>query len=1131
MPNYDRIKQVQDFESLVLYLQDELDWPIEWQSIEDIVFEYKPEELGLDKKASVKIREIRQLRPLTSNQPWGIFFLDFESKRLPVTVLRKILQRLVIKKRARSSDQASWRMHDLLFISALGEDESRGISFAHFSDNGGGTPVLRTFSWDERETHFHYLQSLHMQRLRWPQGSDVDPDRWREGWSSAFTTEHRKNITQSRDMSKELARLARSIRESLLDIYGNEAKDGPWHKLHESFKTVLIHDLDDRRFADVVAQTVTYGLFSARATGENVLGLKHLEAMVPNTNPFLKELFAEFTRLSGHGKDRIDFDELGVSKLVDTLNSANINSVLADFGRQTGGGQEDPVVHFYESFLRDYDREQKVRRGVFYTPKPVVSFIVRSVHKILQDEFGLKYGLADTTTWGEMAAGDRGIKVPAGVSDNSPFVQILDPATGTGTFLETVIDIVYDTMSEKWRSEGKRESEEIRAAWNEYVPKHLLPRLCGFELMMAPYAVAHLKLGLKLKETGYDFRSSARLQVFLTNTLEEPKDFSGQLFAEFLAHEAQAANLVKRNAPVTVIVGNPPYSGHSWNLTEETRRIVAPYRFVDGVRIREKGALQAEKSIQEDYIKFIRYSEAKIESASAGIIGLVTSHGFLDNPTLRGMRWSLLNSFQVMQFVDLHGNMSRYDRCPDGSVDQNVFDIRKTGAALLFLRRRRAQAKVMQRADVYGLRETVKYPWLLSNDVQTVDWLAIKPDAPDYLLIQADDTLRFEYEACPRVADFMKLHSKGVVTGRDHFVLDFDKPELLRRMVDFATSTDEDDVLVKRYDLNPSDWWSVTKARRSMPSERSMNDYVRPILYRPFDMRWAFYHPSVLMSPRRPVMQHVDAGRANYLLITSRMTKGESFAHITLSRGLAEAILLSSKTSNNAICFPLYLYQHTESPQHSLDTGEERRPNLTKDFELSVTAVTGLGFLQDGRGDLAGTVGPEDTLDYIVAILHAPSYRYRYSEFLSRDFPRIPLTSNKRLFKSLCMLGKELVGLHLMETHAPLITKFQGMGGNSVEKAYYAKPSQDFPLGGVWINNTQFFEGVPEDVWNFHIGGYQVCEKWLKDRRGRTLTAEDIDHYHRIVVALHETIRIMKEIDEVIEAHGGWPLVGSVPAE
>ena len=344
---------------------------------------------------------------------------------------------------------------------------------------------------------------------------------------------------------------------------------------------------------------------------------------------------------------------------------------------------------------------------------------MRSADELLRSEFGLKGGLADTTTWGEMVKRHEHLKLPHGTSADQTFVQILDPATGTGTFLVEVIDLIHKTMVEKWKTQEHNETK-IQALWNEYVPKHLLPRLHGYELQMAPYAIAHLKVGLKLYETGYRLRSIERARAFLTHALEPARDDREQLeladLAQALAHEAEAADMAKRSVRFTVVLGNPPYSGRSWNLTPELRRLVEPYRYVAGRKIQEKGALQLEKSIQEDYIKFFRLAQTCVDRSGVGLVGLVTSHGFLDNPTLRGMRYSLIHSFDHIQILDLHGNVSRREQAPDGSHDDNVFDIKKTGAAItMMIRSRTAPApSVVKVEDLWGSRAH-KYPWLLTN--------------------------------------------------------------------------------------------------------------------------------------------------------------------------------------------------------------------------------------------------------------------------------------------------------------------------------------------------------------------------------------------------------------------------------
>ena len=1004
MPNYDDIRNIRDFESLVTYLRDELDWPFDEDlEIEDLAFDYEPEELGLDKGYEVKVREVKQLRPASGKLPWGIFYVDFDTKRLPVVVLRRALRALVPKKRASatSAHQATWDADDLLFIAATGEAGNRGISFVHFENTEEGLPRLKTIAWDEGETHLLYL-GQNIARLSWPDDED-DAEGWRREWASAFTTEHREVIRTSKELSKELARLARSTRDLIRRVYDYEAKDGALHKLHESFRTVLIEDLDKDRFADMVAQTISYGLFSARATGEPVLGLAHLEAMVPNTNPFLKELFAEFVSMSGTAKNQIDFDELGVSDLVEMLNRVKVEEVLKSFGAQTGGGTQDPVIYFYEDFLKDYDKDQKVKRGEFYTPKSVVSYIVRSVDHVLRDELGCPDGLADTSTmeWN---------------GETWPKVMILDPATGTGTFLETVIEVIYETMTEKWKKQGKKQ-DEIHAAWNEYVPEHLLPRLHGFELMMAPYSVAHMKLGLRLKQTGYEFESDERLRVYLTNTLEKPQDFSGRLYADFLAHEAEAANRVKRDVPVTVVIGNPPYSGISANTGEWITDLLRAYKQVDGKPLNER-----KHWLNDDYVKFFRLGQWYLENVPHGVLAYITNHGYLENPTFRGMRQSLARTFTDLYLMDLHGNTNKGEETPEGSKDDNVFDIRQGTSTGLFLKRgTEGQFSRVLHYDMWGLREE-KYKYLIDHDIDTTEWLELIPEPPFYLFAQQNKGLLDEYELGTKITEIVPIHVAGIVTARDNFVSDLSENDLLSRIQDLRSQDLSDEEIrslyfkgkgAARYAPGDSRGWKLPEARKRIRSDSSWRNRVTDCLYRPFDTRALYYVPWMVDWPRPEIMGHMLAGSNLGISTTRSVEIKEGWEHVFCTSQIIQHHTVSIKEVN--YLFPLYLY-----PTDNLFDAdqEERRPNLAPEFVEELSEAVDLRFVPDGVGDLDETFGPEDVFHYAYAVFHSPAYRERYAEFLKRDFPRLPLTHRPCPLQGAMRLGR---GTRLSSPHVLLL--------------------------------------------------------------------------------------------------------------
>ena len=791
-----RLRAVKTFAQLIDFLRDELDWPIDQgHDEEDLTFDWS-DDLGLKDEERVGIKQIKQLRPLETGQPWGIFFVDFEKKHLPIVILRRILNALVLKKRvsANRAQQAAWQQRDLLFISAYGQESERQLTFAHFSeptnDFDPSKATLRVLGWDDDDTSLKldYVADTLKAKLTWPTDT-ADLKDWRQRWSEAFELRHREVIDTAQDLALRLAELAKRIRNRMLQVLPRESESGELRKLLKGFQAALIHDLDEARFADMYAQTITYGLFSA-AVSRTVPGAGtavhqgNVVDMVPVTNPFLREMLSSFLRAGGR-RGKLDFDELGIQEVVDLLNDpkTHMDAVLRDFGNRTRG--EDPVIHFYEEFLKAYDKKLKVQRGVFYTPQPVVSYIVRSVHELLQTEFGLADGLADTTTWGEILNKHPGLKLPPltdaldekrTISPDEPFVQILDPATGTATFLVEVIDVIYRTLATKWKQRRLTDAQQ-RAAWNDYVPKHLLPRLHAYELMMAPYAIAHMKIGLKLAETGYRFGTEERARIYLTNALEPWVKQLPLIGFEALAHEAAAVNEIKRLKRFTVVIGNPPYAGISSNMSETAQRMVDAYRMVDGAALSERKLW-----LQDDYVKFIRKAQATIDNSGAGVFGYITNHGYLDNPTFRGMRQSLMATFPRLRVLDLHGNANKKEQSPDGSDDKNVFDIRQ-GVAIC-LAARGGCPSTIEHADVWGLREA-KYDWFSKHSMGNTDFERLTPHSTFYFFEPQRTDYREEYDSGFKLTEAMPCFGLGFQSSRDHLVIGFDKPELESRIANF----------------------------------------------------------------------------------------------------------------------------------------------------------------------------------------------------------------------------------------------------------------------------------------------------------------------------------------------------------
>jgi predicted helicase len=894
--------------------------------------------------------------------------------------------------------------------------------------------------------------------------------------------------------------------------------------------------------------------------------------MVPVTNPFLRELMETFLNVGGRKRkangQALDFDELGIAEVVEMLRVANMEAVLRDFDNRNP--QEDPVIHFYELFLKEYDAQKRMQRGVFYTPKPVVSYIVRSVHELLQTEFGLEDGLASTVTWREMkqrfdcGAGPQPapppppapsqveqkgagkmptpqFQIPDGAKPDDPFVAILDPAAGTGTFLVEVIDVIHRTMTAKWESgtgilpvipghgrDARATFKTFTDYWNAYVPRHLLPRLYGFELLMAPYAIAHMKIGLKLAETGYRFRSDERARIYLTNSLEPALlELQQKQIAEMsiaLAHEAQAVNAIKRDQRFTVVIGNPPYSGISVNMTEHAQRLVDAYKVVDGEALNERKLW-----LQDDYVKFIRFAQTTIDAARTGVLGYITNHGYLDNPTFRGMRQSLMATFRRVRVLDLHGNANKKEQSPDGTEDNNVFDIRQ-GVAVCLATRDGTKVSV-QHADLWGNRDS-KYAWLASHIASNTPFAGLLPDSPYYFFEPQNTNWRGEYERGWRMNELMPVNSSGFITARDHFVVDFDREALLARIADLADPQLSDTEIRDRYFAGrgsekypdgDSRGWKLTETRRRVRTDRDWRKRAVVCLYRPFDRRIVYWADWMIDWPRPEVSGHMLAG-PNLALQVCRQSVSDDWRHVLVASGLVESSYVSNKTREIGYVLPLYL-AHSQA---GLIAGQERVPNLHPRFLKEI--AESLGCEPVKPHSLPRGLAAEDILYYAYSILHSPTYRTRYAEFLKIDFPRLPLTSNLEMFRELARLGGELVALHLMESPKleRLITTYIGPNNPEVGRVAWCNNT-------VWINapaarkgqparpGTIGFRGVPEEVWNFHIGGYQVCEKWLKDRKGRKLSKDDITHYQKIVVALSETIRIMGEVDHVIDQYGGWP--------
>lgn len=921
------------------------------------------------------------------------------------------------------------------------------------------------------------------------------PDRFEElhNLLHTFIEQRPQTIKSPRDLAERMAGKARLIKDVLYKALRDD-KDQltAISAQHKAFQENLIHDISREDFADIYAETIAYGMFAARLHDRTLDDFSRQEALqlLPKTNPFLRSLFGY---IAGHDlDDRIAWI---IDDLADVFQACDVSSLMNGFGTFTG--KQDPFLHFYETFLAAYNSQKRKARGVWYTPEPVVNFIVRAVDEVLRTDFGLSDGLADTSKvtidWdtGQKETTKTGKIKKSGknavIQKEVHRVQVLDPATGTGTFLSEVIKQIAPHIQ-----------GVAPGMWPQYVEDDLIPRLHGFELLMASYAMCHMKLDMILTEMGYEPTGNPpRLSVYLTNSLEEGEPANQTLpFARWISHEAKGANTIKRDMPIMCVIGNPPYSGISQNMGEWISDLIEDYKYVDGVHFGER-----KHWLHDDYVKFIRLAESLLEKNGDGVLGFITNHGYLDNPTFRGMRWHLLKTFDRIHVLDLHGNANKKEVTPEGLPDRNVFDIQQGVAIIIAVKtgeKNHELAKV-HHGDLWGTREQ-KYEALATSPFGEPITKPIDCSPPQYAFVPRDFRLAEVYQKGFGLAKFMPTHVTGIVTARDKLVIGFTEQALKNRISRFVDPSKTDDEIRAeffpnkkpgKYPPGDSRGWKLPAARAALQKTNWTSD-IAPIAYRPFDKRAILYRPDMIDWGRFEHMQHMLSGN-NLALLTTKAHRDDSFAHAFVCQDISEVIGLSPRTASNSVNFPLYLYRDKQDfdQEHSVNFNQKLYKKLQKHAENSNHGVP---------DELA-------VFDYIYGVLHCPAYRDLFAEFLRIDFPRIPWPANSDEFWNVSSKGAALRKLHLMDQAAIGQTPypFMGPGDNVVDKPR-------FEHGKVWINNTQYFDNAPEVAWGFYIGGYQPAQKWLKDRKHRALTFDDVKHYQRILKVLLETDRIMHDI-------------------
>lgn len=836
-----------------------------------------------------------------------------------------------------------------------------------------------------------------------------------------FFTYEKQTIRSPKELAKELSKKARLLKdlakeqleEDLLKVKDNE-ETSSIYDFYEGLKE-LITDINVDDCADAYAQTITYGLFLAKKDCPNKLDRKIAASYIPRSIGVIKRIFINISGYSLPSNLSWIVDEI-----IDILNASDIKDILSEIDFR-GKKDRDPFTFFYEDFLSQYDPKKRKHLGIFYTPRPVINFIVNSVNQILKRDFNKLRGFAEDD------------------------VTVLDPCVGTGTFLWLAFILTLVELK----------NSGLRGLIKQKIENHILRDFYGFEILVTPYIIAHLKLTMVLEKWFYKLKDKDRIQVYLTNTLDPSRiEYFMSPFLKEITKESETANRLKLEKPILIIIGNPPYSVSSSNKSKWIMEKMKDYK----KDLDEKNI----QPLSDDYIKFIRFAQWKIEQNKQGVIGLITNNSYLDGIIHRQMRKELLNAFDRIYILNLHGSIRR-EECTE-KKDENVFDIQQGVAIALFIKNNKFKDKKVFYADLFGKRED-KYLWLDKNRVNTVEWQELKPTEPYYFFIKKDLSKIKIYEKFYSVKQIFRNFNMGVATGKDKIFVDFSNKNLLSKL--------------------------------SKLKPKPEQDLTKPYYYRPFDIRSVYYDKILLQRARYNIMKHFLSENIGLCLV--RQGKKQSINCL-----VTQNIICRDLVTNHTYIFPLYIYnEEKEKSQQKSLSGEViktefgKQPNFTEGF---------IEFI--GKQHPNQKINPEDILGYIYAVLHSPMYRERFNEFLKIDFPRIPFVKDFRVFEQLSKIGMKLINLHLMKTKLKTNTKFDVQDSNIVEFVKYKDNK-------IYINKDQFFDGIPEKAWNFYIGGYKVLDKWLKSRKNRELSGDEMEQFLQIVEIINQTMAYMKEIDKI----------------
>ncbi|MBS1848156.1 MAG: N-6 DNA methylase [Actinobacteria bacterium] len=1057
-----KLREIRTFAQLCAYLAGELGWPLDEaqlvnEDLEDITFDWEADELGIPADQVKRIARIRQLRPLTASQPWGIFFVDLTGERLLVTPLRRLLQALVTKKRgAHGPSRPTWERDDLLFVVTTQASDGVEMHLLAFFDSETSTPEIRSLPWQPARAPDRYLRRVATEllpRLAWPDTeAKADPEAWRASWRDAFKLRPGEVIRSADRLADRMAATAVDLRAQIGVALDEEDGEGPFSDLLEDVRTQLVAGVDGDRFADMCAQTLVYGVLSARVTDPDGFGVSPVLTAVPLANPFLTAFFEQV-----HDEAlALDLEGSGLEQLVADLRTSNVEAILDQFGSTAKGG--DPVIHFYEEFLKRYDSKLRADAGAFYTPQPVVAFMVRTVDQILRERFGLGLGVADPSTWAEVCA-HLGIEVPAGIDPEKPFVSMIDPATGTGTFLV------------EWLRQARRSFTAARPKgnWPEHLRAHVLLAMHAFELMLGPFAIAHLKVALALDDDGLDL---VEPNIRLTDTLEHPSNESQ--FATMLdpvAAEGERASELKTDERFTVVIGNPPYDREQRAAGQMGKRKGGVVRYgVPGVSplldavtepMKVAGLGVHTKNLYNDYVYFWRWAtwQATQLPEGPGVVAFITAASYLDGISMSGLREHLRDVFDELWIVDLGGEGR------GALVEENVFDIRTPVAICFGIRagRRATDGCDARYLRIVGTRQA-KFDALSTLRFDPSEAEAIDGAPMGRLTPQLNDG----YSSWPTVTDLLPWRHSGSETKRN-WVISASQRVLKHRWSELVSAIPRErgTLLKETRDRQASSTPAPLLGGQGHLTALSRLDRdaepegYRRYAFRSFDRQWVIADHRVADYPR-PVLWRNQSDRQLFLLslTSSKLGSGPSL--------MSAAYVPDRNVFNNRGTAVLALYRDSAS----------KVPNVTD------------GLLDALSDALGGGISAEDLVAYLYGLCGTAAFSEHFADELAEGAGavHVPITSDVRLFNRVVELGRDLLWWHTWgERFAPAGSKALPPGP-AVEtgpiRGYPETCSYDAETETLTVG-TGTFGPVPEAVWNFDVSGLKPLQSWLGYRMAK----------------------------------------------